>query len=238
MRRLYYKKRIKFKVRRIILVLSILIFINTYIYFMFFVNKLNDSIIETASRELKEITFNIVTKNLTKEKLKEVTAEELIIIKKNKNDEITDVDFKLDHVYEVLLDIKNNVELDVVNLKKGKIPSSAMAIEDNLVLKIPYYAYTKNTVLMNLGPKIHIKINLLENVIGDVYTKMSSYGINTVLINLYIKLYLTESLLYPVGDEQIELEFEVLVASKVIQGKIPSLYNGVLDANSSLINVK
>ena len=51
--------------------------------------------------------------------------------------------------------------------------------------------------LMNLGSKLHVKINLLENVIGDVYTRISSYGINTVLINLYIKFYLIESFLYP-----------------------------------------
>lgn len=238
MRRIKYKKRWLFKSSRVVFILIILIIINTFFYFAFFINKLSNSIVEVATRELKEITFSLVTKNLTKEKLIDVTAEDLIIVKKNSKDEITDVDFKLDKAYEVMIDIKNNIEKDLVNLKSGIVPSTALAVENNLVIKIPYYAYTKNAIFMNLGPKIYIKINLLENIIGDVYTKMSSYGINTVLINLYLKIYVTESFLYPVNDEKIEFEFEVLIASKIIQGKIPSFYNGVLESNSSLINVK
>lgn len=238
MRRIKYKKRIKFKQNRIALILSILICVNTIAYMILFFNKLNDSILETAIKEIKEVTINIVTKNLTKEKLKEITTEDLITIKKNSNDEITDVDFKLDKAYETLIDIKSNIETEVINLKKGIVPANTEVIGDNLIVKVPYYSYTRNSLLMNLGPKIYIKVNLLENVIGDVYTRISSYGINTVLINLYIKFYITQSLLYPVKNDKIELEFEVLVASKVIQGKIPSFYNGVLENSSALINVK
>ncbi len=224
--------------KRILLLILILICINTAFFVNFFINKLNKTFVETARRELKEVTFNIVTKNLTKDILKEVTTDDLIVINKNRHDEITNVDFKLEKAYEVLIDLKSNIEKEVKNLKAGIVPSNTVAIKDNLIIKIPYYAYTKNAILMNLGPKIYIKINLLENIIGDVYTKMSSYGINSVLINLYIKLYLTESFIYPVYDESIELEFEILVATKVIQGKIPSFYNGVLESSSSLISVK
>ncbi|MDD2504892.1 MAG: sporulation protein YunB [Bacilli bacterium] len=238
MKRFKFKKRIYIKSNRIILLIVIIIVLNTYFFYLIFLNKLSESLIETARREIKEITFNIVTKNLTKEKLSSIAAEELIVIKKNKQDEITDVDFKLDLAYAAMIDIKSNVEEEVKNLKYGNVPSTAISIGDNLIIKIPYYTYTKNGLLMNLGPKIHVKINLLENVIGDVFSKISSYGINTVLINLYLKLYITESFLYPVYDEKINLEFEVLIASRVIQGKIPSFYNGVLENSSPIINVK
>lgn len=238
MRRIKYKKRLQFKSNRIIFILSILICINTILFFSIFNTKLSTVLVEAAKKELKEITINIVTKNLTREKLKEIAADDLITVKKNNQDEITDVDFKLDRAYEVLIDIKTNIEKEVLDLKAGKVPSNTVAVGDNLILKVPYYSYTNNALLMNLGPEIYVKINLVENIIGDVYTRISSYGINTVLINLYIKFYLTESLLYPVKSEKIELEFEVLVATKVIQGKIPSFYNGVLENSSSIINVK
>lgn len=238
MKRLKYKKRWQFKLSRIILILVVLIIINTMFLFAIFSKKLNESLIASTKKEIEEITINIVTKNLAKEKLKQITAEDLIIIIKNDKDEITDVDFKLDKAYKALIDIKDDIEKEVINLKSGAVPSNATSIGENLVIKIPYYAYTNNALLMNLGPKIHVKINLLESIVGDVYTKISSYGINTVLINLYMKFYLIESFLYPSVSEKIELEFEVLVATKVIQGKIPSFYNGVLESNSSLFNVK
>lgn len=238
MRRLKYKKRWQFKVNRIILVLVVLIIMNTIFLFLIFSNKLSDSVIASTKKEIEEITINIVTKNLTKERLKQIAAEDLIIIIKNDKEEITDVDFKLDKVYEALIDIKGDIEQEILDLKKGIIPSNTISVGDNLIIKIPYYTYTNNALLMNLGPKMHIKINLLENIIGDVYTRISSYGINTVLINLYIKFYLIESFLYPSISEKMKLEFEVLVATKVIQGKIPSFYNGVLESSSSLFNVK
>ncbi|MDD4188055.1 MAG: sporulation protein YunB [Bacilli bacterium] len=238
MRRLKYKKKWQFKLSRLILLIALLIIINTIFLFAVFSKKLNESLITSTKKEIEEITINIVTKNLAKEKLKQIAAEDLIIIIKNDKDEITDVDFKLDKAYKALIDIKDDIEKEVINLKSGLVPSNATTIGDNLVVKIPYYAYTNNALLMNLGPKIYVKINLLESIVGDVYTRISSYGINTVLINLYIKFYLIESFLYPSVSEKIELEFEVLVASKVIQGKIPSFYNGVLESNSSLFNVK
>lgn len=238
MRRLKYKKRLKFKLSRILLIIFLIIIINTIFFFYLFSNKLSESLINSTKKEIEEITINIVTKNLAKEKLKQIAAEDLIIIIKNDKDEITDVDFKLDKAYDALIDIKSDIENEVINLKKGIVPSNAISVNDNLVIKIPYYAYTNNALLMNSGPKMHVKINLLENIIGDVYTRISSYGINTVLINLYIKFYLIESFLYPSISEKMELEFEVLVATKVIQGKIPSFYNGVLESSSSLFNVK
>ena len=238
MRRIIYKKRWYFNNKKVLYLLIIFICINTFFYYLFFINRLSDAIIQTAEKELKEITMAIVTKNLTKDKLKKVTAEDLIIIHKNKVDEITDVSFKLDKAYDVLLDIKSNIEKEVRDIKKGIIPSQATAIKDNLVIKVPYYIFTGNALFMNLGPKIYIQINLLENIIGDVYTKISSYGINTVLINLYIKFYIKESFLYPVLSQKMEYEFEVLVASKVIQGKVPSFYNGLMESSSPIINVK
>ncbi len=235
MRKFKYRKKLRFKLNRVIFLLILAIIINTIFYIFIFVNRLSFTIEQTAKRELKEITTDLFIKNLTREKLKEITVEKLIIVNKNKDDEITDIDFKLDKAYEVLLDVKGKLEQEIKDLKNKPLPASAVAIQDNLVLKVPYYVASNNLLLMNLGPKIYVKINLLENVIGDVYTKVTSYGINTLLINLYIKIYITQSLLYPVKSETIESNFEVLVATKIIQGKIPSFYNGVLENSTGLL---
>ncbi|MDD4705590.1 MAG: sporulation protein YunB [Bacilli bacterium] len=238
MKRVKYKKRINIKKKRIIFVIILAIVINTISFLMIFITKFSSVIEESAKKELKEITTNIVIKYLTKENLMKVSMEELIVINKDKEDVISHIDFKLDKGYEVILNIKEQIENEVIDLKNGKLHSPAIAINDNLIIKVPYYAWSDNILLMNLGPKIYIKINLLENVRGDLYTKVTGYGINSLLINLYITLYIKESLLYPASSEQIEYKFDMLVASKVIQGKIPEFYNGILESKSSVINLK
>ncbi|MDD4407288.1 MAG: sporulation protein YunB [Bacilli bacterium] len=238
MKRVKYKKRINIKKKRIIFIIILAIVVNTICFLIIFITKFSDTIEESAKKELKEITTNIVIKHLTKENLMKVSMEELIIINKDKEDVITHVDFKLDKGYEVILNIKEKIENEIIDLKKGKLYSPAIAFNENLVLKVPYYAWSDNILLMNLGPKIYIKVNLLENVRGDLYTKVTSYGINSLLVNLYITIYIKESLLYPASSEQIEYKFDMLVASKVIQGKIPSFYNGFLESKSDVINLK
>ena len=238
MKKFKYRKKFYLNNKRILFILVIVIIINTIFNLKTFANKLGSNGVLLAEKELEEITVNLVTKSLSREKLTEIAAEDLIIIKYNKNDEITNVDFKLDRAYDVLIDIKQNIETEIRNLKKGDVPSSAVILKDNLIIKIPYYSYTNNVLLMNLGPKIYIKAHLLENIVGDVYTKISSYGINTVLVNLYIKFNITESLLYSAKTQKIEKEFEVLIATKILQGKIPNFYNGVMENSSSLINTK
>lgn len=238
MRRIKYKKRINFKTSRIILIIVLAIIINTLFFIIFFLSKFSNTIEISAKKELKEITTNMVIKHLSKEKLIEASMENLIIINKDKEDAITHIDFKLDKAYEVIFTIKENLEKEVKKLKSGTLTTPAISIKENLVIKIPYYTWSNNMLLMNIGPKIFIKINLLENVRADLYTKVTSYGINSLLVNLYVTIYIKESLLYPANSEAIEYNFELLIASKVIQGKIPSFYNGILESKSGLINLK
>lgn len=238
MRKVKYKTRLNINKSRIVLIIILAIIINTIFFIMFFLSKFSNAIEVSAKKELEEITTNMVLKHLTKEKIVEASMEDLIIVNKDKEDAISHIDFKLDEAYEVIFTIKKNLEKEVKNLKNGILTTPAISIKDNLVIKIPYYTWSNNILLMNIGPKIYVKVNLLENVKADLYTKVTSYGINSLLINLYITLYIKESLLYPANSEAIEYNFELLIASKVIQGKIPSFYNGVLESKSGLINIK
>ena len=237
MKRVKFKKQINIEKKRLIFIIIIFIIINTIFFLMYFSKKFSKTIEVSAKKELKEITTNIVIKHFTREKLNEITIEELINISRNQNDEVMDVSFKLDRAYAVMLDIKDNLDKEILDLKKGNPPEGTHIVKDNIVIKAPYYSWTDNILLINLGPKIHVQLKLLQNVRGAVYSKVTSYGINSLLLNLYISLYVREGILYPALSEDIEYTFELLVASKVIQGRIPSFYNGILENNSSIIEL-
>ncbi len=237
MKRVKFKRKFKINKKHVIFLIVLLIIVNTVILLMYFSNKLSKSIEVSAKKELKEITTNIIIKHFSKEKLNEITIDDLIIINKNQNGEVMDISFKLDKAYDVMLSIKDNVDKEIINLKEGNLPDKTHIIKDNLIVKVPYYSWTDNLILINLGPKIHVQLKMLQNVRGNVYTKVSSYGINSILLNLYISLYVKDGILYPIYNEDIEYTFDLLVASKVIQGRIPSFYNGLLENKSSIIDL-
>ena len=195
--------------------------------------------LKAAEREIAEITTTLVINNITREKLRYIAVDDLITVNKNINDEITDIDFKLDVAYDMLLDLRADLDIVVYALKDGVLPFKNMSvINDNLIIKIPFYTYTQNPILMNLGPKIHAQVNLLQTMRGSIDTKISSYGINSVLISLYLNLYITQTITLPTNRENTHTDFEILLASRVIQGKVPSFYAGKYETNSGLIHIE
>ena len=232
------RRRIIINKKRIIFVVTLLIIINTYFFVTYFSSKLGEVMLVAAEKELEEITTMIIVRNIARENLPKVAVEDIIIVNKNSDDEITDIDFKLDVAYDMFFDLKTKVDNEVFNIKKGIIPTNASVINDNLIIKVPFYAFTDNPLLMNLGPKLHIKVNMVETSRGSITTELSAYGINTVLIEVYLNLVITESIILPTGRETIELEFNILLASKVIQGKVPSLYTGNKITESPIFNLE
>jgi len=236
MKRIKRFSKIYLTKQKILLVIFLIIFLNTGFFGYYFTNRLGEVLLIAAEKELREVTTLVVSSNITQDRLKRIGYQELIVAHKNQAGEILDVDFKLEVAYEMLLDLKDTLDLAVLNIKNGIIPTKTKVIKNNLVIEVPFYAYTNNLVLMNLGPKVCVKVSILEYIRGSITTKITSYGINTVLVDVYLNLFITESILFPVNRENIVIEYNILLASKVIQGKIPSFYQGKYETNSGIIN--
>ena len=57
------------------------------------------------------------------------------------------------------------------------------------------------------------------------------------MIEVYLKVSLNEEIIVPYSSKKINNSCEILLSSQVIEGIVPSIYNGLLEKNSSLINV-
>ena len=238
MRRVNYQKRVYLTKKKILFIIILIIFLNSGLFLYHFTMKLGDIILVAAEKELKEITQIVVGNAISKDTLPKVAVDDIIIANKNRNDEITDIDFKLDVAYDMMFELKGNLDLIVLAIKNGEITTKTTAINDRLIIKVPFYAYTNNPFLMNLGPKIHLQINMIEVVRGSVSTEVKNYGINSVLISVYLNIFISESILFPTNREAINLDYNILLASKVVQGKVPSLYTGKYETTSEIINVE
>ena len=227
-----------FSKQRMVFLIVLLTFFTSTVYIFFFTSKLSDVIIMAAERELTEMSQLIIGSKMTRDKFSMVGIDDIIVANRNRDDEIIDIDFKLDVAYDMMLSLRDELDKAVADLKQGKVTKNSIMIKDNLVVKVPFYTYTNNALLMNLGPKMHIEVNILEILRGAVRTEVKSYGINSVLINVYLDYWLTQSILFPANRENIVVEYELLVASKVVQGKVPSLYTGRYEQSSEILNIR
>lgn len=152
------------------------------------------------------------------------------------NGKVESVDYNLENAYNLLIDIKKEIMENAYEMKE--LDYFTVRFDNSKIyLKVPIYNYTNNLLLANIGPKIESRIQILQSISGNMKTKIKTYGINSLQIELYINFTIESSVVIPFEEKVLVNSYDVLVASKVIQGEVPALYNGLFEQNSDLIKV-
>ena len=79
---------------------------------------------------------------------------------------------------------------------------------------------------------IPVKISLVGDIISSIKTDITNYGINNVLVEIKIKVTITEMVLLPITSNEIIVETEIPIAIKLIQGIVPDYYFNTSSNNS------
>ena len=220
-----------------LIVLSIIVF-SLVIYFKFNA-VITPRILEIANMRFNNMTNLIVHKSFDKDNLRPELLDDVIKIN-YVNNEISTVDFNMASIYE-LADIvsesfnKNFSYAESGQLEKlGYYDSDAINVTNGYVLKLPIGVASRNVFLANLGPKIPVKIKFIGTVLTEVRTKVSDYGINNALIEVYFDISIEREIITPVAFEVVKLPYTLLVSSKIVYGKVPNFYAGVMTKGSQV----
>ena len=93
----------------------------------------------------------------------------------------------------------------------------------------------------NLRPKSsfttpHIQLTNVTSNKTNLKTNVSSYGLNNSLAQIYVEINITENIITPVNSNQVNLNYEILLDSKLVSGRVPSYYGNNLITKESAIN--
>ena len=105
-------------------------------------------------------------------------------------------------------------EYNVDDLKKG------------IIGNIPTGVIFNNALLANLGPKLPIRIKIMGDIISNVYTKVTNYGINNAVVEVSIKVDVTAQAILPFSSKVIQVTSDIPLTIKLMQGTVPSYYFG------------
>lgn len=232
-----FKVRKKYNYKNIYFTIICLIIIITLLLLKTIGKKASNNVIEISTRIVNDIIIDNVNSNIKTEILSKYNINDLITINYN-NNEISNIDYNLEKTYNLFVEIKKNI---IESFKKDNINryNYDYYFKDNyLIIEVPFYNYTGNVFLINISPKIKCQINLIKIISGSVSTKVSTYGINTLKIDLYINIDVISSILVPFNTKEIKNTSEVLIASKIINGKIPTYYGSNYKNNSEMFNLE
>ena len=89
-------------------------------------------------------------------------------------------------------------------------------------------------MLTNLGPKIPVKVELIGSVKTNIKTIAKDYGLNNSLVEIYSITEVKVGVITPVNKGEYTLSYDILLDSKLIQGRIPYFYGGNIISEKSV----
>lgn len=239
--------KIKNKTKNFIIFTIIGLIIAIILIFRFIDKKVSPVLLNYAELEIRKVASVVINSAINKEISKSINLDELFIISKDSNGEINTIDFNPIEVNQILVNTTEIIQNNLKNLEDGNIEnldlpnsnylSSEEDLKRGIIFEIPSGLIFDNAFFNNFGPKIPVKLNLVGDIISEITTNVSNYGINNALIEVRINLKLTEQVILPVISNRIEIEVSVPLALKIIQGTVPNYYLNGLSGNSSVVAI-
>lgn len=238
----HWKMKMHFRFKTIFILLFISIFLLSVFFIVRFNKQVSPKLLEIAETSINKLNETILTNYKVKDIYPQVELKEAIILTKNSKEEIISVDFNLENVYKALSIITGYLQQSVEDISVRKeilkyYNEDLSSTLDSIILTIPMGVASNGIYLSNLGPRIPVKISYMGYVASSVRIKLENYGINNVLISIFIDCFITNEFIIPSIEKEINHEYNILIASKIIQGVVPEYYGGVMEAKSNILNV-
>lgn len=237
-----WKIKKHFFLRQVFLLFFIITFLLSVFMLIKFNKKVTPKLLSVAEASINKLNETILTNYRVKDIYPQVDLESAIVLTKNSKEEIISVDFNLENVYKALSIITGYLQqsVDDISVRKEVLKyydEDLSSTLDSIILTIPVGVVSDGIYFANLGPRIPVKISYMGYVASSVRIKLEDYGINNVLVSIYIDCSITNEFILPVVEKEIHHEYNILVASKIIQGIVPTYYGGVIEKKSSILNV-
>lgn len=206
-------------------------------FIYYFNRKLGPSLIECAENEVRRITTLVINNGIRKYIGSTTNLDKIIQITRNNQNEIELISYNTTQVNQMLSQITTILEDDLgymvkgdfeeINLNLNNISDAYYSkINDGIIFSVSFGSATGNSLLANVGPKIPLNLSLVEGVMTDVDTKITEYGMNNAMLEVFIKVSATTVIQMPFLSKQVKVESKIPLTMEVIQGNLPNYYLG------------
>lgn len=214
-----------------LLVIFLLILINTIVIINYVGSKITPQAEEIIKANVNKSINSYVFYIFSRDTLSNEKLMDIVDLNMNSNQEVISIDYQFNKVYKYLGE-------SVFNFFKGEpnINIEYYDLEKEIFL-LPIGMMNKNNMLINgMGFKIPIKVKILTDVNLGFKTKVSDYGLNNVLVELYIVVNVKNEMIASGSLKQFGETYEIVLASKVVMGKVPMYYGGSIEKSSSILS--
>ena len=238
-------RRIKTKkntMKNLIFVVFFCVIINSILLFSFYSKKISEKSIILIEEKTNKIIYQFFMDLITDEIINNDSTKDILLINKNSSDEIVSVDYNLEKTYKLLTDTSKIIKNSLYDLENGKIKVEEYdryleTGKKGLILNVPLFLLSHNIFLNNLGPKIPVIINFNGSLLTNIKTKVTNYGLNNALLEIYVTVELDKLIITPLQKNSDKFYYDILISALVVHGSVPNFYGDLYESNSNILDV-
>ena len=232
----YYNIKRNNKVIKLIIIFLVLIF---FFYILkLLINNISNYFLKNSIAEVEQITSALINYSVTDDMLTDLELDNLYRITKNSDNEVEMIDYNPVAVNKFLNKVTNSIQDGLFKMEKGDLTIVGKGInEDGTIFYIPFGSIMANPIFNNLGPKIPVRIKTIGSVLTNIEVKITEYGINNCLIEMYLVVEIKQQIILPLISKEIKVVNDMPISYKIISGKIPDYYSGSIGKSSSIYSI-
>lgn len=208
------------------LIIPVLIVLLTITFFLVYNKQFSNNISNYIYDILNKFTYNLVSSYYI-DLIDDESWKSILKTSKNEQGEILLVDFDIKEANKLNKTITNKLNDYIDNLSKKEVLDKNLNIKSakkGFEVDVPFILNDNYALLSNLTPKIPVKVSFIGSVKTNINTKVSNYGLNNSLAEIYVTTRIELKIYYPIYQDSYTLNYDILLDSKLIQGKVPFYY--------------
>lgn len=224
------------------LIVFFCVFLLAIILFNIYSNNVSPKVTVLIEEKLDKVLYQFFDDLITNDVINNESVNNLLEINKNNQGEILTVNYDLEKTYKILTEVTTILKDGINDLENGKIDVKIYdEYLDNkdkgLIMNIPLFLGSSNVFISNLGPKIPIKINFNETLLTNIKTKVTNYGFNNALLEIYITVEIQRLIITPMKSQDDNFNYDILVGALVVNGSVPDFYGGEYQTSSAILDI-
>lgn len=216
------------------------------IFFIYYFNRtLGPGLIHCALDDVEKLSILTLNNGVRKYMASHDVGEILQIVRKENGDislvrydtkKLNQFTIELTSLLTKDLDLMVKGDFEKLDLDIGRISSNSyLKVDEGILFLISLGSATGNSLLANIGPKIPLNLSVIGNVQTDVHSKVSNYGLNNALIEVFVDVQIQMVIQMPFLSEKAKIKKTIPLTMEMIQGDIPNYYLDSEGKNNSFI---
>lgn len=204
---------------RIILAISLFT-----VLFVMWIRSLNEYVeprLQAIAKQNVIFAINNITQSVLADL--EYDPDSLIQINNSPDGSIASIAYDSYRLNQILYMALNTIDesLEEEETGSGRQEGDEIYFKNGVVYECPIGLLTKIPFLANSGPRIPIRLKLLNDITGEIKVDSTPYGINNTLVKVYIKISVKTQIITILSTSEMETSTEIPVVVQVVNGKVP-----------------